>query len=271
VVAERLEPGKIQRKDMLGSFLAHGLTREEAEAEAMLQIVAGSDTTATAIRMTLLHLISSPLSYQALAHEIRTAASEGKISAPISEAEIKKLPYLQAVVKESIRIWPPVTGPSTHMVPEGGLEICGKYIPGGTEISWATLAVLHDKTMFGQDSGIFRPERWLGVSPERLKDMSAQLDLVFRAGKWQCLGKPVALLELHKIFVEVRIQTQSFTSDLHGILMSQPYNQLLRRYDFTIVNPAQPLKTYNSGLFMQSDLFVRVTRVEGGRALKGPD
>jgi hypothetical protein len=77
VVAERFGPNKRIQRDMLGSFIAHGLNREEAESEVIIQMcanprrfplgyrlticsMAGGDTSATAIRATLLHLIMHP-------------------------------------------------------------------------------------------------------------------------------------------------------------------------------------------------------------------
>ena len=62
-VATRFGEKKQTARDMLGSFAAHGLTKDEAEAEAVVQVVAGSDTTATAIRATLLYIITSPRVY----------------------------------------------------------------------------------------------------------------------------------------------------------------------------------------------------------------
>ncbi|KAK1656592.1 pisatin demethylase, partial [Colletotrichum godetiae] len=60
IAGERFGPSKKTRQDMLGSFVAHGLTQKEASSEILMQILAGSDTTATAIRATLLHLITNP-------------------------------------------------------------------------------------------------------------------------------------------------------------------------------------------------------------------
>lgn len=191
------------KKDMLASFLAHGLTQSEAEGETLVQILAGSDTTATAMRMTMLHLISSPTAYTALAEEVRAAAKEGRISSPITEAEAKTLPFLQAVIKEGLRIWSPVSGLQSVTVPKGGVVIHGMHVPEGTDIGTAIFGVLHSKSVFGPDAELFRPERWLEADKERLKVMTSQLDLVFRYGKWQCLGKTVALIELNKVFVEV--------------------------------------------------------------------
>jgi len=50
VVGERFGPNKIEQRDMLGSFVRHGLRQREAESETLMQILAGSDTTASAIR-----------------------------------------------------------------------------------------------------------------------------------------------------------------------------------------------------------------------------
>ena len=63
--------------------------------------------------------------------------------------------------------------------------------------------MFRDKKAWGLDAEIFRPERWLEESPEKLKEMEATLELVFGYGRYQCLGRNLALMELNKIFVEV--------------------------------------------------------------------
>jgi len=87
-----------------GAFVRHGLTQAECETEALFQILAGSDTTATAIRATLLHIITTPRVYQALKKEISEGIRYGKISKPITYDEARKLPYLQV---RSIPFFPP--------------------------------------------------------------------------------------------------------------------------------------------------------------------
>jgi len=58
--------------------------------------------------------------------------------------------------------------------------------------------------IFGSvDAHIFRPERWLEATPEAFEEMQAAVDLVFSAGKYVCLGKQIAWMELLKFFVEV--------------------------------------------------------------------
>ncbi|PSS02083.1 cytochrome P450 [Coniella lustricola] len=239
VVADRLLAKDPERNDMLASFLRHGLTREEAEGEALVNIIAGSDTTATAIRTTMLYLMSSPQAYRKLAHEVRTAAAQGRLSSPITDEEARNLPYLQAVIKEGLRVFPPVTGLMPTVVPPGGDVIRGVPVPEGTEIGWSAFGVQHNKEVYGIDAETFRPERWLDVKDEeQLRSMTSTWELVFKYGKWQCLGKTVALMELNKVFVEI-----------------------LRRYDFGLLNPPSPWNSFSAGIFIQSELWVKVTRV----------
>ena len=57
--------------------------------------------------------------------------------------------------------------------------------------------------IFGPDANAFRPERWLNVPEAQLQKMEQNNKLVFSSGRFECLGKAVAFVELNKIFVEV--------------------------------------------------------------------
>ncbi|KAF4954313.1 hypothetical protein FGADI_5336 [Fusarium gaditjirri] len=229
-VAERFAPGAKSHPDMLGSFIRHGLTQEQASRESLLNVVAGSDTSATTIRLVMLSLLSNPIMYLKLQNEIDDAIKAGSISSPITDAEARKLPYLQAVIQEGLRIKAPAAGPLFKQVPPQGDEIDGKFIPGGTQIGQSPFAVYHSKETFGQDASLFSPERWINADPARYEAMAEVVSLVFSTGKYQCLGKPVAFIELNKIFVE-----------------------LLRRFDFCMVRPERPIHIMNA--LMQSWTF----------------
>ncbi|WZH43100.1 cytochrome P450 [Fusarium acuminatum] len=232
VTAERFGPDKKVQKDMLGSFVAHGLTQKEAESEILLQIVAGSDTTATAIRSTMLHIITNPQVYAKLRAEIASTTYTEFI---IPDSLGRELPYLQAVIKEGLRIFPPVAGLMAKQVPPQGDTWKGQFIPGGTKIGYCAWGIFRREDIWGSDAGEFRPERWLESEGEKLKEMESALELIFSYGRWQCLGRPVALMELNKIYVE-----------------------LLRRFDFSICDPTNPWKVFNCGIFSQSELMVRI-------------
>jgi cytochrome P450 len=75
--------------------------------------VAGSDTTGTAIRTTFLCLITNPR----VLSKPRAETAAASVSVPITDGEARKLPYLQAVIKEGLRIWPPVVGLMANEVP----------------------------------------------------------------------------------------------------------------------------------------------------------
>ncbi|KAE9376093.1 pisatin demethylase [Stipitochalara longipes BDJ] len=229
VVAQRFGPNKKVERDMLGSFVAHGLNQEDAESEIVIQITAGSDTTATAIRTTMLHLIMNPR----ITAKLRDEFSSNVISAPIKDSEARQLPYLQAVVKEGLRICPPIVGLLSKEVPAEGDIIEGRFVPGGTKIGWGIFGITRDKVVWGEDADQFRPERWLEVSREKFKDMESTLELVFGYGRYQCLGKNLAMMKLNKIFVE-----------------------LLRQFDFNIVNPLNPVRSMCHGIFFQSEMWL---------------
>lgn len=205
VVAERFQAHTASQPDMLGSFIRHGLTQEEASGEALLQVVAGSDTSASTIRLVMLYLLGNPSAYTRLQNEIDAGVATGKVSSPIRDSEARELPYLQAVIKEGLRIMPPAAGAFFKTVPPGGDVIAGKFIPAGTQIGSSPFGIHHSKKIFGEDAEMYRPERWLEADGDKLAQMTATVDLVFHYGKYQCLGKTVALMEFNKIFVEVSL------------------------------------------------------------------
>jgi cytochrome P450 len=73
----------------------------------------------------------------------------------------KDMPYLQAVMKEAMRLHPAVGIPMSRYVPKGGAEIDGHWYPTGTVVGINAWVVHHDNGVFGEDADIFRPERWL--------------------------------------------------------------------------------------------------------------
>jgi len=162
---------------------------------------AGSDTSAQAIRATLLYIITNPHVQATLLEEISNAS----ISSPITDVESRKLPYLHAVIKEGLRIFPPVTGLMLKEVPAGGDTLNGLFIPEKTAIGWSAFGLMRNEKVWGDDAKMFRPERWLEGSPEEIQKKELNLEMVFGYGKYQCLGKNVARMELNKIFVEVRV------------------------------------------------------------------
>ena len=145
-----------------------------------------------------------PNVYNKLQAELDKAESEHRLAHPvITDAEARTLPYLQACIKEGLRIWPPVLGLMQKTVPPSGDRLHGLFVPGGTNIGYCAWGLHRNPDIFGEDAKIFRPERWLEAEGECLAEMDRTLDLVFGAGRYACLGKAIALIELGKTFAEV--------------------------------------------------------------------
>ena len=251
-----------KRSDMLASFIRHGLNPEELRTEAMLQILAGSDTTATAIRGTMLYLVSNPPVYLKLQKEIDAAVASGIAPGTIiSDVAARELPYLQAVLREGFRIHPPVTDIAPKQVPKGGdtVIIEGKsiFLPGGTNVGFSVFGLNSRKDIFGEDADQFRPERWLVGDDEneinRLNTMKRATELTFGHGKYQCLGKSIAWMEYSKAVFEV---CRSLSQWPHILI----YLKLLRHFDWAIATPEKPWKEANYiGIYIHNDMWFIVT------------
>jgi cytochrome P450 len=162
--------------------------------------VAGTDTTATTMRVAMLYVMTSPPIYKKLQAEIDSTTRDGRI---ITDEHARTLVYLQAVIKEAARLCPPATGILSKKTPPQGDTVNGRFIPGGVEIGQCIWAVERSKEVFGQDSAMFRPERWLEAKGKQLEKMEKSVNLVWGYGKYSCLGKHIAYLELNKVFFEV--------------------------------------------------------------------
>lgn len=59
------------------------------------------------------------------------------------------------------------------------------------------------KEIYGEDAEVFKPERWFEEDLDRLEFMTKASDLLFSKGRWQCLGKNIAMMQLNKTIFEV--------------------------------------------------------------------
>jgi len=166
--------------------------------------LAGSDTTVTALRSTIFYIITNPTVLRKVVEELDNAARERKLDDPVvSDHQASQLPYLLACIRESMRMIPPVFNMFQKLVPPEGDTVDGKFIPGGTCIGVCTFGVLRNKKTFGEDADAFRPERWLIEDGPQLSRMQKASDITFGSGKYLCLGKSIAMLELKKTLASV--------------------------------------------------------------------
>jgi cytochrome P450 len=131
----RLQKAPGGRPDFVSYILRHdnekGMSRDEMDSNMSLFFNAGSETTATLLSGLTYFVLKNPSIMERLTKEIRdTFANEGDMDV----AELDKLPYLNAVLKETLRHYPPAPMMFNRRVPKGGDEVCGRWIPGGVRL-----------------------------------------------------------------------------------------------------------------------------------------
>ena len=123
---------KTERTDLISHLLTDGedkkMTDSEIEANFNIIIIAGSETTATAMTGITNYLIKSPSVYDKLVAEIRTMY---KAEEEMTFSSLQKATYLNAVIDEGMRMAPSVATGAPRLVPEGGDYVCGHWLPGG--------------------------------------------------------------------------------------------------------------------------------------------
>ena len=170
---------KILEKDESGG----GLTKDEHDSNASLFMIAGTETTATALSGTTYNLLKNPEHLKKLTEEIRTAFEDFD---DVTLEDLARLKYLQACLQEGLRMYPPVPISLPRRTPIEGAEICGKSIPGDVSIGINQFATYRMSEHF-KNPWEFHPERWLG-DPEYKDD---HLDAMepFSVGPRNCLGR----------------------------------------------------------------------------------
>ncbi|CAK9781741.1 cytochrome P450 [Cutaneotrichosporon oleaginosum] len=163
------------------------LTRLELIADAGTIVVAGSDTTSSLLTWFWYYSTKHPETYKTLRDELAGLNADQLIDTTL----LSKLPYLNAALNETMRMQPAVPGGLRRLVPMGGVEIEGHYLPEGTVLSVPGYAIQHDPRFWGKDCNEYRPERWLDTSGKYNKNAY----LPFSYGSRGCPGKGLAMVE----------------------------------------------------------------------------
>ncbi|KAL4724381.1 hypothetical protein ACLX1H_008995 [Fusarium chlamydosporum] len=200
-VSERLERGgDSTRKDLLARLMqgrdekGEPLGRDELTAEALTQLIAGSDTTSNSSCALLYHVVRTPGVMQKLYEEI-TAAVPEDIDIPDFES-VKHLPYLGHCINETLRIHSPSGIGLPREIPPNhkGVTLHGRYFGPGTVLSVPTYTIHHSTEIWGPDADDFKPERW-----EALTDKQKNAFIPFSYGPRSCVGRNLAEMQMRLI------------------------------------------------------------------------
>jgi len=198
------------------------MSEEELLAQISVLTFAATDTTSNALAR-ILHLLSTHQDVQSkLRQEIVDARSRGNLEYD----EVVALPYLDAICRETLRLYAPVSQLSkttrqdvvlplsTPIKGLDGREITEIPIPNNTNIIVGLLAANRNPEVWGQDSYEWKPERWLTPLPEsvsaaRIPGIYSHL-MTFLGGGRACIGFKFSQLEM-KVVLLTLIQSFEFS------------------------------------------------------------
>ncbi len=188
-VIHRRRANDAQTADLLSLFL-HAQDEDGARMndrqlrdEVLTMLLAGHETTANALAWTWHLLAANPAAERALHDEVRA------LPGPPGPADVPKLPYANAVIQESMRLYPPAWILGREALVD--FELAGHLVPKGHEIAVSQWVVHRDERYYPRPLE-FRPERWLDGSTKR---NPAYAYFPFGGGQRMCIGKGFALME----------------------------------------------------------------------------
>lgn len=179
-------------------------------ADLVVNLAAGADTTAAALRTIFYLVLKNPRVWTKLQEAVLAApfAQPETLQLPAPYAQTRAIPYLEAVIREALRLIPGEMFPQERVVPAGGLHLPdGQFVPQGTVIGFTSYVMHRNKAIWGADAEDFRPERFLrdeqggeeseAQFAERMRVYN-DCDLSFGAGSRKCIGMNLGLMEVYK-------------------------------------------------------------------------
>lgn len=174
------------------------MTEHDVLCTAISTLGAGGETVGSVLQAFFYFLLKEdPVYLRRLREEIDTAKAAGLLSPVVSNAEASRLPYLQACIKESLRLYPGVAWNLPRVAPKEGLTIAGHHFAPGTVLSVNPWLIHRNQACFGKDADSYDPERWLNEAAA-VKQME-KFWIPYGLGYNACPGRNVATIELNKI------------------------------------------------------------------------
>ncbi len=200
IIAERRRSG-VEHDDLLDMLIrardeetGESMTDAQLRDEVITLVLAGHETTATALSWTFYLLSKAPAVNEKLREELERVLPGGR--RPTVE-DLRELTYTEAVFKESMRLFPPVWLVARRVTET--LELGGYTVPAGYVAFVSPYVMHHDSRSFANPEG-FVPERFLGDRERAIPKMAY---VPFIAGPRQCIGNIFAMMEAQLILAVV--------------------------------------------------------------------
>ncbi|CAG2121494.1 unnamed protein product, partial [Medioppia subpectinata] len=188
-VNEGEEELAVERKTLSGNILNKQLTETEIMAQGWIIFVAGYETTATTLTFCSYELALNPEVQERLHQEVMASVDA---NGEISYEELSKLPYLDAVLSETLRLYPPVLRLERKAVSDNyELGDTGVRLYAGQPVEIPVYAIHHSEEYY-ENPDTFNPDRFL---PQNRHKITPYTYLPFGAGPRNCIGMRFALME----------------------------------------------------------------------------
>ncbi|XP_068640219.1 geraniol 8-hydroxylase-like isoform X1 [Aristolochia californica] len=190
-----------RRNDFLDALLdqkENGAELSRIELKSLFAdlFVAGSDTSSDTLEWAMAELLRNPEAMARARSELGEIIGKGK---QVEESDVCRLPYLQAIVKETLRLHPPAPFLIPHRA-ECDVEISGYTIPKHTKVIVNVWAIARDSKIWA-DPTCFKPERFLG---SKVDYGGQHFELIpFGAGRRICPGLPLAFRMVHLLLASL--------------------------------------------------------------------
>ncbi|CAA7055563.1 unnamed protein product [Microthlaspi erraticum] len=183
------------------------ITRKEIKSFLVDILIGGIDTTVEAIQWTMAEILSNQNVLERLREEIDYVVGKTRL---IEETDVTNLPYLQAVVKEGLRLHSPFFFVSRML--QEGCKIGGFYVPEETPVVVNAYAVMRDPENW-ECPCEFKPERFLASGQEDERKEQAMKFIPFGYGRRAC---PASNMALTSIGIAIGIMVQGFDWRIQG-------------------------------------------------------
>ncbi len=200
-IARRRRLGTAGRDDVLSLLVdardeeGRPMPDDELKGELTTLLVAGHETTATAISWAFRWILATPSVEARLLAELDRASAEG----PLTSARIGALPYLDATAREALRLQPVI--PLVGRMLEERSDVGGFDLPAGTAVVCSIYLAQRRAEAF-PDPTRFDPDRFLG------KKLSPSEFFPFGGGIRRCIGMAFALHEMKMVIATLLVRTR---------------------------------------------------------------
>ncbi|KJX96257.1 cytochrome P450 like protein [Zymoseptoria brevis] len=173
------------------------ISTQERYSIANELMMAGTETTATTLSGIMYNLLQNPQWMSTLSEHIRSQFTDIE---SLNMAALQGDKLLNAVIKEGLRMYPPIPVGFPREVPDEGCTIKGHFFPPGNRLAIYNYATYSSEKRF-REPRVFHPERWMG--DEKFKDDRVDSFEPFSVGLRACSAQNFAWHEMRLILATV--------------------------------------------------------------------